>query len=349
MRQYQKRVGLRYGMSPGEAQARGLGAASHGRSTASPDRGGGGGNPNQDRANEEARARAAAEASAKAQRDMQAKIAEAERSEANRIAEASAKAQRDMQAKIVEAERAQAIKEKMQRATRGYMKPVLLPTKRKPTVYETSGTGPFERDGRDYQDKIRQEKTKIEFDPNLSREEKADRNKILDDFEYKGTFVSEPKRYGIKNLMMDALLFGSGVGALGSKAKAISGLYSGAKKGQQLAELVKPGITEDLLGKIKLSGNENVNRLNVRDTRDRDTRDGQRVSTGTDAVTRSIKKYTGEKETQQTDSKRSQLLLLLKKLQQYDSQNRLNDRGKQYLSQLVSFINQPLPGRNRDI
>jgi len=255
MRQYQKRVGLRYGMSPGEAQARGLGAASHGRSTASPDRGGG--NPNQDRANEEARARAAAEASAKAQRDMQAKIAEAERSEANRIAEASAKAQRDMQAKIVEAERAQAIKEKMQMAKRGYMKPILFPTQKKPTIYETSDTGPFERDGRDYQDRIQQTKREVEFDPNLSREEKADRNKILDDFEYKGTFAAEPKTYGIKNLLTDALLFGSGVGFLGKGAQTGARLFSGAKRGQQLAELVKPGITKDLLDTVKFSGNVN--------------------------------------------------------------------------------------------
>ena len=42
-------------------------------------------------------------------------------------------------------------------------------------------------------------------------------------------------------------------------------------------------------------------------------------------------------------------LLLLKQLQQYNSQNRLNDRGKQFLARLMSFMNQPLPGRNRDI
>ena len=264
--------------------------------------------------------------------------------------EAAAKvAELDRQKRVREQEEAEAarvIKEKMQRATRGFMKPVLLPTKRKPTIYETSDTGPFDRgqDNNVYRDKIRQAKSKIEFDPNLSREEKADRNKILDDFEYKGTFVSEPKTYGIKNLLTDALLFGSGVGFLGKGAQTGARLFSGAKRGQQLAELVKPGITEDLLSKVKFSGNENVNRSNVRDTRD-----GQRVSTDTDAVTRSIKKYTGEKETQQTDSKRSQLLLLLKKLQEYDSQNRLNDRGKQYLSELVSLINQPLSGRSRDI
>ena len=130
-----------------------------------------------------------------------------------------------MQETIAQAEKAQEIKEKMM-ATRGMMKPLSLPTKRKPTIFETSDTGPFKRDGRDYQDKIRQERSKIEFDPNLSRKEKADRNKILDDFEYKGTFVSEPKTYGIKNLLTDALLFGATGGVFGKGAQTGARLFS---------------------------------------------------------------------------------------------------------------------------
>ena len=349
MRQYQKRVGLRNGMSPGEAQARGLGAASHGRSTASPDRGGGGGNPNQDRANEEARARAAAEASAKAQRDMQAKIAEAERSEANRIAEASAKAQRDMQAKIVEAERAQAIKEKMQMATRGFMKPVLLPTKRKPTVYETSGTGPFERDGRDYQDKIRQTKREIEFDPTLSNEEKADRNKILDDFVYKGAFAAEPK----KNLFD---MIKGGVTGIGKAylSTLLPKPIQTALTGRKIAETIRPGITEDLLRKINLTPTKDRIIKQSIATGGQGEGAQQVVSGGGDVITQKIKEFTGEKPAekvteQPSDPRQSQLLFMLKQLQQYNSQNRLNDRGKQFLARLMSFMNQPLPGRNRDI
>ena len=227
-----------------------------------------------------------------------------------------------------------------------YRKPFELPTPKKPVMKKTSRTGPFKRDDSDYQDRIRQAKSKIEFDPNLSREEKADRNKILDNFVSKSTFAAEPK----KNLfdMIKGGVTGLGKAYLGT---LLPKPIQYALTGRKIAETIRPGITEDLLkGKVKFSGNENVNRSNVRDTRDeQNTRDGQRVSTGTDAVTRSVKKYTGEKETQQTDSKRSQLLLLLKKLQEYDSQNRLNDRGKQYLAELTSFMNRPLPGRSRDI
>ena len=234
-------------------------------------------------------------------------------------------------------------------AKRGYMKPILFPTQKKPTIYETSDTCPFERDGRDYQDRIQQTKREVEFDPNLSREEKADRNKILDDFEYKGTFAAEPKTYGIKNLLTDALLFGSGVGFLGKGAQTGARLFSGAKRGQQLAELVKPGITKDLLDTVKFSGNVNRRTPSIA-TGGQGEGAQQVVSGGGDVVTQKIKEFTGEQPTEQpSDPRRSQLLLMLKKLQQYDNQNRLNNRGKQYLARLTSFINQPLSGRSRDI
>ena len=270
---------------------------------------------------------------------------------AARAEESARVAELDRQKRVREQEEAEAarvIKEKMQMAKRGYMKPILFPTKKKPTIYETSDTGPFNRDNV-YQDKIRQAKSKIEFDPKLSLEEKADRNKILDDFVYKGTFVSEPKKYGVKNLVIDALLFGATGGVFGKGAQTGAKLFSGAKRGQKLAELVKPGITEDLLDRINLTPTKDRIIKQSIATGGQGEGAQQVVSGGGDVVTQKIKEFTGEKETQQTDSKRSQLLLLLKQLQQYDSQNRLNDRGKQYLARLMSFINQPLPGRNRDI
>ena len=94
------------------------------------------------------------------------------------------------------------------------------------------------------------------------------------------------------------------------------------------------------------------NRSNVQDTRD-----GIRsniISGGGDVVSQKVKEFTGEptveKVTEQpSDSQRSQLLKLLQQLQQYDSQNRLNEKGKQTLAQLMSFMNQPITGRSRDI
>ena len=238
--------------------------------------------------------------------------------------------------------------EQMKKAMQGrviYREPFELPTKRKPTMVKTSGTGPFDRgqDNNVYQDKIRQAKREVEFDPNLSREEKVDRNKVLDNFVSKSTFAAEPKTYGIKNLLTDALLFGSGVGFFGKGPKVASGLYRGVKRGQQLAELVKPGITEDLLSKVKFSGNENVNRSNVRDTRDeQNTRDGQRVSTGKDAVTRSIKKYTGVQDTQKAElfKRRSMVEDILRKgsYQGRDLTSGQRNNLMNYIEQINKFL-----------
>jgi len=294
--------------------------------------GGNGGGGYQDRIQQIAAAQAraasrAAEQQAAARRDMQETIAKAEKAEAIRVAEADRNKKLEaMQGRMI------------------YRKPISLPPKRKPTIFETSDTGPFKRDDSDYQDRIRQAKSKIEFDPNLSLEEKADRNKILDDFVYKGTFAAEPK----KNLF-DIIKGGAtGIGKAYLSTLLPKPIQT-ALTGRKIAETIRPGITEDLL-----------NRINLTPTKDRIIKQSiatggqgegaqQVVSGGGDVVTQKIKEFTGEKETQQTDSKRSQLLLLLKQLQQYDSQNRLNDRGKQYLARLMSFMNQPLPGRNRDI
>jgi hypothetical protein len=155
---------------------------------------------------------------------------------------------------------------------------------------------------------------------------------------------------------MDALLLGSGFGVFGKGAQTGARVVSGVKRGKQLAktakalaEQVRPGITEDLLSKINLTPTKDRIIKQSIATGGQGEGAQQVVSGGGDVVTQKIKEFTGEKKTQQTDSKRSQLLLLLKQLQQYDSQNRLNDRGKQYLARLMSFMNQPLPGRNRDI
>ena len=88
-----------------------------------------------------------------------------------------------------------------------------------------------------------------------------------------------------------------------------------------------------------------------------DTRDGIRsniVAGGGDVVSQKIKQYTGEPTgekpvEQKTDPRQLQALKLLRQLQEYDSQNRLNEKGKQTLAQLMSFMNQPITGRSRDI
>ena len=88
-----------------------------------------------------------------------------------------------------------------------------------------------------------------------------------------------------------------------------------------------------------------------------DTRDGIRsniVAGGEDVVSQKVKEFTGEPTVekpveQKTDPRRLQALKLLQQLQEYDSQNRLNEKGKQALAQLMSFMNQPFTGRSRDI
>tara|TARA_R110002012_G_scaffold153746_1_gene313940 strand:+ start:45 stop:1094 length:1050 start_codon:yes stop_codon:yes gene_type:complete len=112
-------------------------------------------------------------------------------------------------------------------------------------------------------------------------------------------------------------------------------------------------VTTDLLSNVNLGTGKGTKNNILNALESRDGIQANIVSGGGDVVTQKIKEFTGEQPTekvaQQTDSKQSQLLLMLKKLQEYDSQNRLNDRGKQYLAQLTSFMNQPLPGRSRDI
>ena len=233
-------------------------------------------------------------------------------------------------------------------------KPFEFPTPKKPTVYKTSGTGPFKRDDRDYQDKIRQVKSKIEFDPNLSREEKVDRNKILDDFEYKGTqsqFAAEPKKSTGRRVLEG--LFSLATMGQSDVAKTLNRLNA-ARKAKKYADDL--GITQMVSDKFNLSDRPKIDRTN-NISNVQDTRDGIRsniISGGGDVVSQKVKEFTGEPTVekpveQKTESKQSQLLLILKKLQEYDSQNRLNAQGKQYLSQLMSFMNQPITGRNRDI
>ena len=276
--------------------------------------------------------------------------------------EAAAKAKRDMQATIAQAEKAQEIKEKMQMATRGYMKPITFP-KRQPTVYKTSGTGPFnrERDDSDYQDRIRQAKSKIEFDPNLSNKEKVERNKILEDFEYKGTFAPQEDTRGIMSKIFgdNPFEWAANIGSLGG--------YQKAKYAKAIMDLKnRKGVAGTALKFLEDTTGKNVGDFIRTDTINnrtnnisnvQDTRDGIRsniISGGGDVVSQKVKEFTGEptveKVTEQpSDSQRSQLLKLLQQLQQYDSQNRLNEKGKQTLAQLMSFMNQPITGRSRDI
>ena len=140
--------------------------------------------------------------------------------------------------------------EQMKMAKRGLMKPVLLPTPKKRTVYKTSDTGPFKKDGRDYQDKIRQTKREIEFDPNLSNEEKVEKNQILDDFVYKGAFVAEPKKdYGdvVKKGIFNLGLKEAGLSML-NPALALFSMFKGKKPSKSPAY----DLATDLFSNINL-------------------------------------------------------------------------------------------------
>jgi len=80
----------------------------------------------------------------------------------------------------------------------------------------------------------------------------------------------------------------------------------------------------------------------------------QVVSGGGDVVTQKIKEFTGEKPeekvTQQpTDTQRSQLLLILKQLQKYNNENRLNRQGQNLLIRLNSLLGQRTTGGSKFI
>ena len=235
-----------------------------------------------------------------------------------------------------------------------YRKPIELPTPKKPVLTQTSGTGPFNRDDRDYQDKIRQVKSKIEFDPNLSNEEKVERNKILDDFVYKGTrsqFAAKPKKSTGRRVLEG--LFSLATMGQSDLARGLRAANT-ARKAKKYADDL--GITQMVSDKFNLSDRPKIDRTN-NISNVQDTRDGIQsniISGGGDVVSQKVKEFTGEptveKVTEQpSDSQRSQLLKLLQQLQQYNSQNRLNEKGKQTLAQLMSFMNQPITGRSRDI
>ena len=348
MRQYQKRVGLRYGMSPGEAQARGTGASSHGQSAASPSRdGGGGGPPNRNFVSSPPPTQVRVEPPEPRVSPIQSMAMVGNTSLAG-------KTQDEAQASVDRDNKLEQMKNIM-KAGVVYRKPILFPTKKKPTVYETSGTGPFKKDGRDYQDRIQQTKRKIEFDPNLSNKEKVERNKILDDFVYKGTFAAEPKiNYGdvAKKGIFNFGLKKAGLGYANPLLGLLS-LFRG-KKPSEISKSPVYDLATDLLfnqNKGTRTGTIN-NRSNVQDTRD-----GIRsniVAGGGDVVSQKVKEFTGEPTVekpveQKTDPRRLQALKLLRQLQEYDSQNRLNEKGKQALAQLTSFTNKPITGRSRDI
>ena len=115
----------------------------------------------------------------------------------------------------------------------------------------------------------------------------------------------------------------------------------------------------------KLSTNLSLKNINLTPTKDRIIKqsiatggDGlgaqQVVSGGGDVVTQKIKEFTGEKPeekvTQQpTDTQRSQLLLILKQLQKYNNENRLNRQGQNLLMRLNSLLGQRTTGGSKFI
>jgi len=227
-----------------------------------------------------------------------------------------------------------------------------LPTPKKPTIVKTSGTGPFnrERDDSGYQDKIRAER-KIEFNPDLSNKEKSNLKYAL------GLVADQDFGEGIKRNLFNTLVAKPvaqkvGLGALFGPLGVLGSMAFSKFTGKKTPNVYD--VTTDLfsnLNKGTRTGTIN-NRSNVQDTRD-----GIRsniVAGGGDVVSQKVKEFTGEPTVekpveQKTDPRQLQALKLLKQLQEYDSQNRLNEKGKQALAQLISFTNQPITGRSRDI
>ena len=343
IRQYQNRIGLRYGMSPGRAQAEGKGASSHGQSAASPSRdGGGGGPPNRNFVSSPPPTQVRVEPPEPRVSPIQSMAMVGNTSLAGKTQdEAQASVDRDNKL------------EQMKKAMSGrviYREPFELPTPKKPVIKQTSGTGPFKRDDSDYQDKIRAER-KIEFNPNLSNKEKSNLKYAL------GLVADQDLGEGIKRSLFNTLVAKPvaqkvGLGALFGPLGILAGMLFSKLTGKKAPNAYD--VTTNLfsnLNKGTRTGTIN-NRSNVQDTRDNIR--SNIVAGGGDVVSQKVKEFTGEPTVekpveQKTDPRRLQALKLLQQLQEYDSQNRLNEKGKQALARLTSFINQPLSGRSRDI
>jgi len=252
------------------------------------------------------------EAAAKSKRDMQATVAEAEKVEASRVADELAARNREA-ARISQyqtAAKTPTVDAREDYISRQYKQPA---TKKRTDLEKAIGL--------------------IDTQPKRDYKEDIQRGLFR-------SFVAKPvaQKVGLGSL------FGP-LGILGSMAfSKLTG-----KKAPSAYDFTKDAFSNlnkgPKIGTIKKISNV------------QDTRDGIRsniISGGGDVVSQKVKEFTGEPTVekpveQPSDSQRSQLLKLLQQLQQYNSQNRLNEKGKQTLAQLMSFMNQPLSGRSRDI
>jgi len=349
---------------PGERG--GPGSGSEGRSPGGRD-GGGGGAAAQAAASAAAAARsraAAADAAAKSKRDMQATIAKAEKAEAARVATpisggesmarfgtpvyagTNTKVADDM---ISRGEGQMDAKGKF--ISQQYIKPR--------NIY----------DGTDLEeqkeiDDIRA-KRELQSNPNLSR----DRQKALE----VSLGLRDPKQSsGIGSFLKNAAM-AVVPGLLPAKLAMPYKMYRGYKTAKKyvpkigdIETALKSKLTNNFIG----TGDNRVatQNQNKKRTFNEPTRDGnnvQRVSTGKDAVTESIKKYTGISDTRKAEAfKRKSTVENILKQGSYQGKqltNQQRDQLTKYIAQIEQYlvpvemaahggrIDKPFTGRSRDI
>lgn len=255
------------------------------------------------------------------------------------------KAQREMQATIAQAEKVEAARVADELAARNREAARI-------SQYQTTTKTPAvdareDYISRQYNQPVTKKKTNLQ---------KATGIELIDDSVYKGTFAAEPKiNYGdvAKRGIFNLGLKKAGLGAINPYLMGLNILRKLFKKTPINLYDEAAKLTSNL--KFNNTGSKTGTINNISNVQD--TRDGIRsniVAGGGDVVSQKIKQYTGEPTgekpvEQKTDPRRLQALKLLRQLEQYDSQNRLNEKGKQALAQLTSFTNKPITGRSRDI
>ena len=194
-------------------------------------------------------------------------------------------------------------------------------------------------------------KRRIQFDPNLSKKTRKDLNLYNALGLTKNQFMPEPKKSTGRRIFEGLLsLYTMGQ----SDAAKTVGRLNTARKAKQYSDDL--GITKMISDKFNLSDRPTKDRIIKQSiaTGSDGTGAQQVVSEGKDVVTQKIKEFTGakpeEKVTQQpTDAQRSQLLLILKQLQKYNNENRLNKQGQSLLTRLNSLLFQRTTGGSKFI
>jgi len=336
IRQYQNRVGLRYGTSPGRAQAEGTGASSHGQSAASPSRDGGGGPPNRNFVSQPPPTQVRVEPPEPKLSPIQSMAMVGDISLAG-------KTQKEAEASVDRDNQPISGGESMAR----FGTPVYAGTTKK-VADEMISRGEGQMDAREdyisrqYNQPVTKKKTNLQKATGIELIDTGPKIDIKDTVQRGlfNTLVAKP--------VAQKVGLGAAFGPLGILAGMLFSKLTGKKAPNAY------DVTTNLFSNQN-TGSKTGTINNISNVQD--TRDGIRsniVAGGGDVVSQKVKEFTGEptveKVTEQpSDSQRSQLLKLLQQLQQYNSQNRLNEKGKQTLAQLMSFMNQPITGRSRDI